>query len=272
MTSSRCPVELAGLVRDTDPDVLDSDALDEFDRAVVELQAWIDARKVRATRRRRQLAADGRAADPRSAATGSGRQSSKDAKAADEREQVCSTMPGFEDALGNGEVGSGHVDAIANATRNLDDDERAEFIEQADDLLDTARGAGVDAFGKECRDLAKSIRSRHNANAENDELERQRAQSKVTRWVDESTGMHKTLIEADPETDRRIWAAVQQARSALRRRNQQTGTRTSWDRLTVDAIVHAVESSNGARSGGGTIVTHIDVRSLVDGRHDRTLC
>jgi hypothetical protein len=51
MTASSSPVELAGFVSDTDPDVLDSDELDRFDRAVVELQAWIDARRVRATTR-----------------------------------------------------------------------------------------------------------------------------------------------------------------------------------------------------------------------------
>ena len=179
-------------------------------------------------------------------------------------------MPGFEEALDDGSISAGHIDAVSAATKDLDDAERAEFASCTEDLLDSARGRGVDAFGRECRDLAKNIRARHNAEAEVGELERQRAQSKITRWVDKTTGMHKTLIEADPVTDRILWAAIQRSRAELRRRDQKTGgQRTSWDRLTVDALVDAVTDPS---PGGGGVVVHIDLDSLVDGRHERSLC
>ena len=271
---SRSPDELVADVRDTDPDVLDADGVAVFLSSVAELRSWLDARQVRATRRQRELAAEGRAPDPRSSLTDKGRQSSKDARAADEREQTCTAMPGFEDALNDGSISAGHIDAVSSATKNLDDAERSEFISCTRDLLDTATKSGVDAFDRECRELAKNIRARHNADADVDELERQRAQSKISRWVDPTTGMHKTLIEADPVTDRTLWAAIQQARAKLRLRDQQTGSeRTSWDRLTVDALVDAV--SDGDRRGGGSpggIVVHIDVDSLAEGRHEHTLC
>ncbi|MCB0965320.1 MAG: HNH endonuclease [Ilumatobacter sp.] len=250
------------MVRDTDPDVLDRDELAEFLDAVSQIRAWCDARQVRATRRQRQLAEQGRAEQAEHALSNHGRQSSKDARTAAEREQVCTSMPGFEDALSSGDVSAGHVDAVANATRNLDDAERAEFIAEADSLLDSATGSSVDRFGKDCRDLAKSIRARHNAQAAEDELERQRAQSKVTRWVDQTTGMHKTLIECDPVTDRAIWSAINTARGRLRRRCQQTGERKgSWDRLTVDAVVDAVTNGHGAHS---QLVVHIGLAQLTD--------
>ena len=257
------PVAAAfAVVRDSDPDVLDSDELSVYLDAVSQVRAWCDARQVRATRRQRQLAVEGRATEPEHALSNHGRQSSKDAKAAAEREQVCTAMPGFEDALDNGAVTAGHVDAIASATRHLDDTERAEFVGEADTLLGEARDQGVDRFAKGCRDLAKSIRARHNAQAAEDELERQRKQSKVTRWVDDTTGMHKTLIECDPVTDRAIWAAVQTARGRLRRRDQQTGgARTSWDRLTVDAVVDAVTNGAGVN---GTLVVHVDLGELTE--------
>jgi hypothetical protein len=115
-------------LRDADPDTLDSAGLDAYLRRVAELRAWCDARQVRATRRQRQLAAEGRGAQPRNSLANHGRHSSKEASAADEREAVCTAMPGFEEALGQGAVSAGHVDAIANATKNLTDDERAEFV------------------------------------------------------------------------------------------------------------------------------------------------
>lgn len=265
------PDEVYAAVRDTDPDALDADELDAYVRRVAELRAWCDARQVRATRRQRALAAEGQAAEPRSSLSNHGRQSGKEAAAADEREAVCTAMPAFEDALGDGTVSAGHVDAIATATNGLSDEEQAEFRDAADDLLADAERQGVDAFARSCRELARGIRARHNARADVDELEQQRKQSKVTRWVDRQTGMHKTLIECDPVTDRQIWSAVQSARGRLRRRDQQTGGgRTSWDRLTVDAVVEAV--AHAGATGRSGLVVHIDVDSLTGGRHDRTLC
>jgi hypothetical protein len=263
-------------LRDTDPDVLDSDELDAYLRRLSELKAWCESRQVRATRRQRQLAADGRAGDPRGSLSNHGRQSGKEAAAAAEREQVCSTMPGFEDALENGEVTAGHVDAIASATKDLDDEARAEFADQADDLLTNAKDQSVDRFTKGCRDLAKGIRARQNSRSDVDELEQQRKQSKISRWVDKTTGMHKTLIECDPVTDRVIWAGIQRERRRLRRRQRQTGsraTRAGFDRLQVDALASAVSGQDRADgSAGPAIVAHIDVHTLTDGRHDATLC
>lgn len=265
------PDEVYAEVRDTDPDTLDAEQLDAYVRRVAELRAFCDARQVRATRAQRRLSDEGRAADPQCSLSKHGRQSSKDAKAAAERETVCTTMLGFEDALAAGEVSAGHVDAVAGAARNLDETERAEYVAEAQSLLDDATRQGVDAFAKSCRDRAKGIRSRRNARADVDELEQQRSQSKISRWVDRETGTHKTLIECDPVTDRLFWSAVQGVRGRLRHRNQQTGTRASWDRLTVDALVEAVSATGGGRARTGMVV-HIDRSTLTGGRHDTTLC
>ncbi|MDJ0770813.1 MAG: HNH endonuclease [Ilumatobacter sp.] len=258
-------------VRDTDPDVLDADGLTAHVGRLAVLRAWLDAEQVRSTRAQRRLAEQGRAADPASSLARDSKQSSKEAKAAAEREEVCSAMPGFEDALTAGEVSAGHVDAVAAAVRNLDEAEAAEFAAEAESLLGDAARQGVDAFAKNCRDMAKSIRARHNSRADVDELEAQRAQSKISRWVDKQTGMHKTLIECDPVTDRMFWSAIQGTRSQLRRRNQQTGAKGSWDRLTVDALVEAVSRTGGGRARTGMVV-HIDLATLTGGRHDTTLC
>ena len=139
-------------VRDTDPDVLEADELDAYQRQIAEVRAWCDARQIRATRRQRSLATEGRAADPHSSLSNHGRQSSKDAKAASEREAVGAAFPAFEDALANGDVSAGHLDAIARATRNLDEEDRSEFNAQASGVLDDATRQSVDAFDRNCRE------------------------------------------------------------------------------------------------------------------------
>jgi hypothetical protein len=267
--------DLFRVVRDTDPDVLDSDELDVYLRRVAELNAWCESRQIRATRRQRALASEGRATDPRGSLSNHGRQSGQAAAAAAEREQVCSTMPGFEDALANGEVASGHVDAIAAATKDLDDEARAEFVGMADDLLTDAKDQTVDRFTKGCRDLAKGIRARQNSKSDVDELEQQRKQSKITRWVDKQTGMHKTLIECDPVTDRLIWAGVQRERARLRRQQQQQGskaTKAGFNRLEVDALATAVSRRGDGKAARAVLVVLIDHRTLTEGRHDDSVC
>jgi 5-methylcytosine-specific restriction endonuclease McrA len=162
----------------------------------------------------------------------------------------------------------------------LDDEARAEFGASADDLLGSAKTRTVDQFDKDCRDLAKSIRAQQNSRADVDELEQQRKQSKISRWVDKQTGMHKTLIECDPVTDRIIWAGIQRERANLRRQQQHgsKGTRAGFDRLQVDALAAAVTNtgSNGAGGRGGraqpALVVHIDVATLTNGRHPDTVC
>lgn len=263
------PDEVYAEVRDTEPDSLDSAELDAYLRRVAELRSWCEARQVRATRRQRALAAEGRATDPRHSLAKHGRQSSKEAAAATERERVCTTMPAFEDALTSGVVSSGHVDAVAGATKDLSEPEHVEFADAADDLLADAGRQNVDAFARNCRELARRIRTQHNARSDVDELEQQRQHSTISRWVDRQTGMHKTLIECDPITDRRIWAAIQCERGKLRRRCQQSGTKPTWDRLTVDALLEAVTSPAG--NPRSALVVHVDLQTLTGGRHAESL-
>ncbi|MDW3216899.1 MAG: HNH endonuclease [Ilumatobacteraceae bacterium] len=260
---------LFGVLRAADPDVMDSDELAVLTGQIAQLKSWCDSLQVRTTRRQRTLAAEGRADDPRNTLSRHGRNSSKEAHAADERERICTAMPGFEDALNAGTVAAGHVDAIANATRNLDEALASEFNAQHDDLLTDAVRLGVDAFGRSCRELAKSLIAQAAAASDADELDRQRAASNVRRWVDQRTGMCHTHVELDPVRDRALWAAIEAARASLRR--QDGNRRTPWDQLTVDAVVAAI--------GGGDhvdrvpeITVLIDYRTLIDGLHARGIC
>ena len=261
---------LYGALRAADPDVMDSAELAALTSQVAQLKSWCDALQVRATRRQRRLADEGRAAAPRDTLSRQGQQSGKDAKAADERETVCSSMPGFEQALATGAVSSGHVDAVAAATRDLSDGDRAEFAAEQDNLLGDATRQGVDIFARGCRDLARSIRNRNRARSDADELEQQRAASKLSRWVDRETGMHKTLIELDPVSDREFWSAVQHERGVMRART--TNRQVSWDRLTVDALLACLGRVGGGGHRVPSLRVHIGLSRLTGDGGAETLC
>jgi len=261
------PDAVYAALRAADPDVMDRDELAELTRQIAAHKAWCEALQVRTTRRQRQLANEGRSESPRDILTHHGGQSAKDARTIDERERVCSTLPGFEDALADGTVAAGHVDAIAAATRNLDEPSLAAFNAHAIGLLANATTTGVDAFEQQCRDLARLIAATNNPGSDADELDRQRQMSRVKRWTDPETGMRHTRITLDPVRDAQLWAAIDQARRRLR---SAAGPGTlNWEQLQVDAVIAAV---NEAGSATGGVLVLIDETTMRDRLHEHTVC
>ena len=257
------------VLHSADPDVMNGDELAVLTSQIARLRGWCDSLQVRATRRQRALAAEGRADDPRNTLAQHGCNSSRDAKAADDREAVCSLLPGFEDALATGAIAAGHVDAIANATRHLDQVLTAEFAACHRDLLADASRLGVDTFERSCRDLARHLAARAAAASDAAELGRQRAASSVRRWVDRETGMRHTHLELDPVRDRALWAAIDSARATLRQRDG--NRRTPWAQLEVDAVIAAIGGGDrGDRVPEITVL--VDHQTLLHGLHAAAIC
>lgn len=256
------------VLRAADPDVMESDELAVLTSQIAQLKSWCDSLQVRATRSQRRLAADGRADDPRNTLSRHGRNSSKDARAAAERERVCTSLAGFEEALTAGAIASGHVDAIANTIRNLDEATVADFNSRAGDLLTDASCQGVDTFARNCRDLATSLSSQQ-AGSDADELDRQRAAANVRRWVDEQTGMCHTHLELDPLRDRALWSAIDAQRARLRQADG--NRRTPWPQLQVDAVIAAIRGGDGVDRVPEVTVL-IDHESMVRGTHVAGIC
>ncbi len=141
----------------TDPGCLDGEELATVVRASSEIRGWLDAYEVRCARRSRELAAEGTAPPPESLLGAAGRRSGKDAATVTERDRVCGATQQFEDALSAGAVSAGHLDALANATRRLDEELRTEFFSHEELLLDAASKLNVDTFERQCRDLSRHL-------------------------------------------------------------------------------------------------------------------
>ena len=157
-----------------DPDVMDRDQLAGLVSQLGRVRSWCAAAEIRISRRTRQLASEGRSESAAALLSDSGRCSSKDAHTASERETICGAMPAFEDALATGAVSAAHVDALAAATRNLDEQLLAEFIACEADLLSDAGNQRVETFERGCRDLARHLAAQAQANSDAEELDTQR--------------------------------------------------------------------------------------------------
>ena len=87
------PDAVFAALRDADPDTMDRDELAVVARQIAQHASWLDSVKVRVTRRQRALAEEGRGEAPKDLLAREGGQSGREARAADDREKVCSALP-----------------------------------------------------------------------------------------------------------------------------------------------------------------------------------
>jgi len=187
-----------------------------------------------------ELEKAGRSESALEAMTAAGHGSSSEAKAAGRRADTCAEHPSFHDALVDGSISTGHVDALARATSRLSDAARANLRDRASVLLDAAKAMPVDAFARECATTARECSDDDGLS----DLERQRGLRSVARWVDRDSGMHITKLTLDPRTDEAMWAVIN---STVRHRVAAgTPTGQSWEHIAVDTVVELVTRSNAA--------------------------
>jgi hypothetical protein len=236
--------------------------LDGLMARLAAVRSWCDALEVRVARRARELEASAE-----HVLGERGRRSSREVRTVIAREEACGSLPSFEAALASGSVTAGHVDALASATRELDEQARAAFAGYEGPLLAAATRQGVGEFARAARDLARQVVGDQVDGIDADRLARQRKQSHVRRWVDAVTGMHHTHVELDPIRDQTWWTAVNEQLGRLRQNDGNRGT--PFAQLEVDAVV------TSAGAGGDRIpeiAIHIDWRSLLEGAHAHGIC
>jgi len=251
-----------------DPSSCDREGLAGLVAQSQRVRGWLDAFDARIAIRAADLAAQGSCESAGSVLAGRGRRSQRDAERAAARAGVCEDLPTVGDALSEGSISAGHVDAIVAAAAQLGDDAGAtsQLADLEESLLDAARVMPVETFERECQNLARILAgddgtSRH---------ERHRKARRVRRWVDRQTGMAKTLIELDAETDAVMWTAINAAIAAARASVQHDGL--TFDQLQVDALVALITGARSADHRVPEISVLIDIETLLRGVHDRSVC
>ena len=197
-----------------------------------------------------------------------GNGSARDAKAAEERDRACATVPGFEDALADGEVSAEHVDVLARLTKGLSDEERLEVEAASEQLLVDASGSAWN-FERRLKLLIADIKSRTRPHDDVEEAERQRAASSVKRWTDKDTGMKHTMISLDPLRDEQLHKVIDAKLAELRQ--DPANAKVPFEQLKVMALMAAVSAEAGAM-GVAEVVIHTDAKTFCEGRHADTMC
>jgi Domain of unknown function (DUF222) len=285
-----------------DVDTCDREALDGVLAQWRTVRSFTDVYDVLIARRSRQLAEEGMAETPEGILAQRGRRSKREARAAAAREKTCEQMPSFETALATGDVSAGHIDALGSATHGLDDEATAEFAGHANTLLGLAQWQSVEAFTRECHELARNL----SGDEGESRLERQKRQCRLRRWVDRVTGMHHIHAELDPETGSKAWTAINALAGSMRHAanhgddnaaddratteptpdspsapappgepvpEQRAARRVpSWDWFAAQALVELLIGARSLDRRVPEVAIHVDWQTLIGGLHQHSLC
>ncbi|MDX2380352.1 MAG: hypothetical protein QNM02_11420, partial [Acidimicrobiia bacterium] len=242
------------------PEELDRDGCNARLRDLARMRSWLAADEIRTARLLKVLAAQGRAEPVEAALANNSGRSASEARDTSEREKIADELPRFEDALADGVVTAGHLDALAMAAKLLAAHPEliANFTARENELLGYAAMEGVDRFRKRCRRLARSLIASADAGAD-DELERQRARSTVTTRIDSQTGMWHLHAELDPVRGAIVDRHLHTMLAKLKAQDHQTGTKPlPYMQLKVDALVTAMSTTADGTPARPELVVHID--------------
>jgi hypothetical protein len=175
-----------------------------------------------------------------------------------ERSETLAVTPKLADALADGAVTAGHVDAVTRTSKRLDPGHRSELLERADQLVAVAAAATVEEFRRRLDLEAKRLQTEDGM----ERLERQRRNTRLSTWVDHD-GMWNLAGKFDPVTGVTLAAKLDGAVETLfAERTPETAPTDPIEKqhhLRALALAALVEgAAGGGRSGRAEYVVVID--------------
>ncbi|HSL74912.1 MAG TPA: DUF222 domain-containing protein [Ilumatobacteraceae bacterium] len=220
--------------------------------AVREIRAWCDAQQAgRVT----QLQAV--SSFPEAAIAEADRSSIGAATKTTERSETLAATPKLADALGDGAITAGHIDAVTRSSKQLDPSQREELLERADALVAVAAAGTVDEFRRRLDLEAKRLQ----ADDGMERLARQRRNTRLSTWVDDD-GMWNLRGRFDPVTGVKLSAKLDTALEALfADRTPDTAPADPVERqhhLRALALAHLIDAAGSGKAGRPEFVAVID--------------
>ena len=240
------------------------------------LRGFIDQVEATVTRRMIELHEQQGAAPAADVHAQTGGVSSAEGKRKERRSKTLDQAPSFEDALGAGEIGAEHVDALANATAKLDDDVKDQLFDREDDLLDDAKRLSPEEFGRSVRDLARVIERDNGI----ERSKRQRRDTFLSRKTNAATGLVEGRFAFHPELASKVFGPVDRHVGTLIAEGAAAGDPDCVDRsvdrnrLAAEALGDLVAAGNQhLHPGTGDVTLIADADTVATGDlGDESVC
>ena len=240
---------------------------------VCTLQQWVDNCKVALTRKLQVLATTTPRIQPQQVLASAANISRIDAFREVSRAKTLGAFPQLEQAFEQGRIGSAHIDAVARATHQLTEDEKAKLASRSDWLNNVATHATPDNFAR----AVKSEVARLHADEGITTLQRQRRDTTLRHWVDRESGMFHINGRLDPECGLRIIGRIDNAVETLFHGALPDTCPTDdrkYGHLNALSLVALIDGSVGASSSPNAraeVSVVIDLQTLMHGMHQRSV-
>jgi Domain of unknown function (DUF222)/HNH endonuclease len=247
--------ELIDAIAAFDPATASLDSAKESLVCVTRVRSWLDARVIAMTKVVK--ATSSFPEDDLGKATRTGH---KAAAATMRRATTAEAVPEIGEALANGSVTAGHIDAATRALGQLEPAQQEQFADTVAKLVPVAERTNPDQFEKI---LKREIEMQRLVDGEK-RLERQRAQARVRSWNDPTTGMWHIHGEFDPETGMKLHAKIEAMLASKFAEHTPEGCPTDpgskQDWLRAQAVI-AIFDGESVRSGAPETVVVVDTRT-----------
>lgn len=186
-----------------------------------------------------------------------------------ERSGTLGAVPALADALDDGSVTPGHVDAVTKVAKGLEGPQRDKLLERADRLVGIARHGSVNDFRKRLEREAESLR----ADDGSARFERQKRAARLRRWTD-ADGMWCLQGRFDPLTgvrlNARLSAEIEAAFAESVPEGCPTDPQAKSEFLAACALARIVEGNGAAPRAGRpefVVVIEADIERAQRGTH-----
>jgi hypothetical protein len=230
----------------------DAAAVTEALVAVREITGWVESRKAKLVGRLGAVSSF-----PESAIADADKCGLGAAGKSKERAETLAATPNLADALEDGAITAGHVDAVTRTSKSLDGGQRDELFDRADELAGLAVHSTVEEFRRRLELEARQLQRGDGM----DRLDRQRRATSLRTWVD-GEGMWNLKGRFDPVTGLALSARINSAVEALFAESTPdtcpTDPFAKQDHLRALALARLVEGTATAGAVRREIVAVID--------------
>jgi Domain of unknown function (DUF222) len=196
------------------------------------------------------------------------RSTRRQAQAAQKRASTVAHMPALANALENGQVGSAHVDTVAQTLARMEPSDRSKLSAESDWVAEMATRLTPEQLSKRLQQRVRELSADDGIAT----LERQRRAAFLRHWTDKDTGMVCLYGQFDPESGAKLVGRVRNAVEALfhdRVPDTCPVDERKQDHLRALALVKLAEGE-AVGSGRPELTVVIDLQTLLDGAHAKS--
>jgi hypothetical protein len=187
----------------------------------------------------------------------------RQAQAAQKRADTVAHMPALANALQSGQVGSAHVDTVAQTLSRMEPSDRSKLAAESDWVAEIAARLTPEQLSKKLQQRVRELSTDDGIAA----LERQRRAAFLRHWTDKDSGMLCLYGQFDPESGAKLVGRIRNAVEALfhdRVPDTCPLDERKQDHLSALALVKLAEGE-AVGSGRPELTVVIDLQTLVDG-------